>query len=96
MGGRIIEQNTEDMEPEATATLVKQYPNIIVGIKTAHYEGPDWTAVDRALAAGELAQVPVMVDFGIFRPERPYEDLVTTSARRYFYPHVYRLHPHVG
>jgi len=50
MGGRIIEQNTEDMEPEATATLVKQYPNIIVGIKTAHYEGPDWTAVDRALA----------------------------------------------
>jgi dihydroorotase len=79
MGGRIVEQNTQDMEPEATAALIKQYPDIIVGIKTAHYEAPDWTAVDRALAAGELAHVPVMVDFGIFRPERPYEDLVTKN-----------------
>jgi len=81
MGGRIVEQNTQDMEPEATAALIKQYPDIIVGIKTAHYEAPDWTAVDRALAAGELAHVPVMVDFGIFRPERPYEDLVTKKLR---------------
>ena len=48
MSGRIVEQNTQDMEPDATATLIKQYPDIIVGIKTAHYEAPDWTAVDRA------------------------------------------------
>src|SRR5262249_50928371 len=37
--------------------------------------------VDRALEAGNLAQIPVMVDFGVFRPERPYEQLVTQKLR---------------
>jgi dihydroorotase len=81
MAGKVPEQIVEDMDPEAAAAEVKIYPDLIVGIKTAHYEGPDWTAVDRAEQAGTSAQVPVMVDFGIFRPERPYEDLVTRKMR---------------
>jgi dihydroorotase len=81
MAGRIPEQSVEDMDSEAAAAEVKKYPGLIVGIKTAHYEGPDWTAVDRAEAAGTSAQVPVMVDFGTFRPERPYQELVTTKLR---------------
>jgi dihydroorotase len=81
MGGKNVEQNTQDMEPEPTAAVVKQYSDIVVGIKTAHFEAPEWTAVDRAVAAGTLAQVPVMVDFGVFRPERPYEELVTKKLR---------------
>ena len=81
MAGKIPEQNVEDMDPEAAAAQVKKYSDVIVGIKTAHYEGPDWTAVDRAEQAGASAQVPVMVDFGIFRPERPYEDLVSKKMR---------------
>jgi len=31
--------------------------------------------------AGKLAELPVMVDFGRFRPERPYEELVTSRLR---------------
>jgi len=81
MAGRIPEQNVDDMDPDAAAAMVKKYPDVIVGIKTAHFEGPEWTAVDRAEAAGTSAQVPVMVDFGIFRPERPYEELVTKKLR---------------
>src|ERR1700726_4714080 len=46
MGGGSVEQNTEDMDPAAAAAMTKQYPDIIVGFKTAHFEGPEWTAVD--------------------------------------------------
>jgi dihydroorotase len=52
-----------------------------VGIKTAHYEPPDWVSVERTIEAGVLAELPVMVDFGYFRRERPYYDLVTRKLR---------------
>ena len=53
MGGGKVEQNTNDMDPQATAAMAKKYPRIIVGIKTAHYMAPDWIAVDRAVEAGK-------------------------------------------
>src|SRR5579859_2599335 len=81
MGPKPTEQNTEDMDSAAAAAMAKEFPGLIVGIKTAHFEAPEWTAVDRALEAGVAAQVPIMVDFGIFRPERPYETLVTEKLR---------------
>ena len=81
MGGGEIEQNVDDMEPGPTAQMAKKYPDIIVGIKTAHFSGPEWVAVDRAVEAGKLAKIPVMVDFGNFRPERPFEDLVLKHLR---------------
>ena len=80
-GGSTIEQNTQDMDAEATAKVARQYPDIIVGIKTAHFTGPEWTAVDRAVEAGTAANIPVMVDFGNFKPERPFEELVTKHLR---------------
>ncbi len=81
MGGKLVEQNTTDMDPAATAEAAQKYSEVVVGIKTAHFEAPEWTAVDRAIEAGTLAQIPVMVDFGVFRPERPYEQLVTQKMR---------------
>jgi dihydroorotase len=90
MGGGPIEQNLDDMEPEATAAMAKKYPDIVVGIKTAHYNGPEWTPVERALEACELADIPLMVDFGTFRPERPFEELVTKRLRPGdMYTHTY-------
>src|SRR5262249_19646158 len=80
-GGGASEQNTGDMDPQATAAMVKRFPHLIVGIKTAHYRGPEWTPVERAVQAGTLAHVPVMVDFGDSRPERPYEELVLKKLR---------------
>ena len=32
--------------------------------KLAHFNGYDWTPTDRAVEAGKLANVPVMIDFG--------------------------------
>jgi dihydroorotase len=41
---------------------------VIVGIKTAHYRGPEWTPVEHAVEAGNAANIPVMVDFGNNHP----------------------------
>ena len=82
MGGEeTIEQDTGDMDPKATAGVARKFPQIIVGVKSAHYKGPEWIAVERAVQAGKLADIPVMVDFGDFRPERPYQQLVLEKLR---------------
>ena len=67
-----------------------KYKKSLSAFKTAHYAGPEWTPVENAVKAGEIAGLPVMVDFGRFRPERPFEELVTKKLRpgRYLYPHV--------
>ncbi len=76
-----IEQNVHDMDAKATADMATKHRDVVVGIKSAHYMGPEWISVDRALEAGTLAKIPIMVDFGYFRVERPYYKLVTERLR---------------
>src|SRR5579862_651648 len=90
MGGGAIEQDLNDMDAQATADQALRYKGVVVGVKTAHYTGPEWTPVERAVAAGTAANIPVIVDFGTFRPERPFEDLVTKKLRPGdIYTHTY-------
>jgi dihydroorotase len=91
MGGRPdVEQNTRDMDPERTAEVARRHSDVVVGIKVAHYAGPEWIAVDRGVEAGNLAKIPVMVDFATFRPERPFQDLVLKHLRPGdIYTHTY-------
>jgi len=79
-GGR-YEQQLDDMKAGPTAELAKKYPEIIVGVKTAHYGGPEWQPVEEAVKAGEAADIPVMVDFGSNLPERPLEVLLGEKLR---------------
>ena len=82
MGGRPdVEQNTQDMDPVRTAEVARRNSDVVVGIKVAHYAGPEWIAVDRGVEAGKLANIPVMVDFATFRPERPFQQLVLQHLR---------------
>jgi len=80
MGGA-VEQNKDDLDPKPAAEMAKKHPDIIVGFKTAHFRGPEWIAVDNAIAAGKMTNLPIMVDFGDFRSERPFEELVTKRLR---------------
>ena len=90
MGGGKIEQDTSDMDAKATAEQAKRYPGVVVAIKTAHYSAPDWIAVDRAVEAGNLSNLPVMVDFGSFTPARPFQELVLKHLRPGdIYTHLY-------
>lgn len=67
MRGGVWEQNTNDMDAKMTALTIQQNSEL-VGIKVAHYSGADWTPIERAVAAGELANTPVMIDFGGHHP----------------------------
>ena len=90
MRGGAYEQDLSDMEAKPTAAMARRFPGLIVGIKTAHYAGPEWTPVERAVEAGTLANIPVMVDFGTDHAERPVGELVTKKLRRGdIYTHVY-------
>ncbi|MFL6447946.1 MAG: amidohydrolase/deacetylase family metallohydrolase [Bryobacteraceae bacterium] len=81
MRGPKYEDNLADMEPAPAADMAKKYPQVIVGVKTAHYSGPEWTPVENAVKAGAMATIPVMVDFGANRPERPIDVLLTQKLR---------------
>ncbi len=81
-----VEQDTFRMRSDLAAEVACAYPDVIVGIKVAHYwtwqpydadHGP-WTNVDRGVAAARLCGKPLMVDFWP-RPERPYEDLILSK-----------------
>ncbi|MFN3323849.1 MAG: amidohydrolase/deacetylase family metallohydrolase [Bryobacteraceae bacterium] len=90
MGGGAIEQNLEDMNGKLTGEAALKHKDVIVGIKTAHYAGPDWAPVERAVEAGNIAKIPVMVDFGTGRPERPVSQLLLEKLRPGdIYTHVY-------
>ncbi|WP_353182853.1 amidohydrolase/deacetylase family metallohydrolase [Parapedobacter lycopersici] len=81
MLGRFEEQDVSDMNPVMTAHMIKElFPDIIVGIKAAHYWG-DYTQVERAVEAGNLAGVPVMVDFGEHQPPLSIEKLFMDILR---------------
>jgi dihydroorotase len=70
-----------DFNPKEVARLAKKHPDVVVGVKSAHYQAPDWGSVDAALEAGREANIPVMVDFGYFHVERPFWRLVTERLR---------------
>src|SRR5262245_16231356 len=90
MRGAKFENNLTDMEAKPTADMGKTYRGVVVGVKTAHYAGPEWTPVERAVEAGTLADIPVMVDFGTNHKERPVADLVTKKLRPGdIYTHMY-------
>lgn len=81
MRGGAYEQNPADMDPKLTAMVAKQYPDLIVGIKLAHYMSSDWIPTERAVKAGELAGIPVMVDFGAAEPVLSWETLLLEKLR---------------
>ena len=81
MRGGPYEQNTGDMDGKLTGMMARANPKIVVGIKTAHFSGHDWTAVDRAVEAGNYANIPVMVDFGGSEPPLSIEELFMQHLR---------------
>jgi len=96
MSSRYEEQNVNDMNPAMTAYAIKKlYPDILVGIKAAHYWG-DFTQVDLAVEAGNMAEVPVMVDFGEHKPPNSIEALFMEHLRPGdIFTHTYSNGPEV-
>lgn len=91
MGSGPIEQNVADMEVKPTADMALKHKDLIVGVKSAHFTGAEWTPYERAEEVGRLASIPVMVDFGSnTRAGRSLHDLLTKYFRPGdIYTHMY-------
>ena len=91
MRGGKFENDLADMDAELTAKMALAHKDRIIGIKTAHYAGPEWIPVERAIQAGTKANIPVMVDFGSNHPEsRPLSQLLMEKMRPGdIYTHAY-------
>ena len=81
MRGGVWEQNTNDMDAKMAAGTARQNRQHIVGFKAAHFNGPEWTPVDRAVEAGKLANMPVMIDFGGNNPPLSIQELFSDHLR---------------
>ncbi|MEO8126499.1 MAG: amidohydrolase/deacetylase family metallohydrolase, partial [Bryobacteraceae bacterium] len=75
MRGGKYEQDLNDMEAKPTAEMALKYKGVVVGVKSAHFAGPEWKPYEQAVEAGTLADIPVMIDYGTKRAERPLYDL---------------------
>lgn len=90
MRGGKYEQNLDDMDARSTAEMALKHKGLIVGIKSAHYAGPEWAPYERGEEAARAASIPLMIDFGSNRPERPLYDLLTKVLRKGdIYTHCY-------
>ena len=76
-----LEQNPLDLDAKKTGEMAQKHADVVVGIKSAHWRAPTFLSVERAIEAAEIADIPVMVDFGYFLPERPYEQMVLEILR---------------
>lgn len=90
-GVESYEQDETDMDPKLTAAVAMKNKDIVVGIKLAHYIGHDWEPTDKAVEAGRIAGIPLMVDFGKALPPLPIEDLFLKHLRPGdIFTHAYR------
>jgi len=80
MYGTKVEDDPKQLNVERAAAMVKQHRDVIVGIKTAHYQPADWIAVDSAVKAAEQSGSVCMVDFHP-KPGRGYRELILEHMR---------------
>lgn len=87
------ENDPRDMDADQAARMAKQYPDIILGFKSAHFSGEGWPAIDNAVKAGNATKLPVMVDFGFITKERNLKTLLEQKLRPGdIYTHCYSGH----
>lgn len=90
MRGGNYEQDLSEMNPKFAANAAKQYKDYIVGFKLAHFGGEDWTPTNRVVEAGNLAELPIIIDFGGAKPNLSIQDLFFKHLRPGdIYTHAY-------
>jgi dihydroorotase len=88
--GSKYEDNLDDMDGKLTGEKARQFPGVIVGVKSAHFTGPEWKPCDQAVIAGDLANISVIIDYGTHRIERTLLELVSTHPSGRHLHHCFR------
>ncbi len=91
--GTGLEDDPAQLDANAAAAMAKAHKGTIVGFKSAHYAGPGWESVEKAVAAGKMADMPVMIDFGYLNKVRNINTLLLDKLRPGdIYTHCYSGH----
>jgi dihydroorotase len=61
-GKKETQEDINDMDPAKASEVIQKYKDTIVGVKVGHYEGPQWTPFDNAIAAANKSNVPLFVE----------------------------------
>ena len=85
------EQDTNEMEVEPCAEMVRRYPEQAVGIKSAHFGGPGWESAGGAIEAARLSDSIAMIDFAP-KPTRSYQELLERLSPGDMHTHLYAGH----
>lgn len=85
------EQDATQLQAAPCAVVMKEYPDQIVGIKAAHYDGPDYFGIESAVKAGEATGKPVMIDYHR-HPGRNYRGLLERLRPGDTHTHMYGRH----
>jgi dihydroorotase len=88
------QQNVNDMDPNMAADIAIANKKDVVGFKSAHFGGNPFIPLDSAIKAGNIANMPVMLD--LTYPSKPaissVEDLFMKHLRPGdIFTHMYRL-----
>jgi dihydroorotase len=75
------EDDPAEMDAAAAAKMAKAHPDVVVGFKTAHFKGKGWPSIEKAVEAGRLTKLPVMVDFGYIDQDRNINTLFLDKLR---------------
>jgi dihydroorotase len=87
MTGFPSEEDINDMDSRMTSLVIQQYPDIIVGVKIGHYHGSEWTPFDRALEAGRITNLPLIVECHL--PLLPLEEILVRMRPGDIYTHSF-------
>ena len=87
MTGFPSEEDMNDMDARMTSLVIKQYPEIIVGVKLGHFRGKEWIPFDRTIEACEIANVPLFLECHL--PEYPLDELLKRMRPGDIFSHTY-------
>jgi len=87
------EDNVAGLDAEGAARMAKEHKDVVVGFKSAHYAGPGWESIEKAVAASKMTGLPVMVDFGYLNKVRNIGTLLLDKLQPGdIYTHCYSGH----
>ena len=87
MTGFPSEEDMNDMDARMTSLVIKQYPEIIVGVKLGHFRGKEWMPFDRSIEACEVADVPLFLECHL--PEYSLDELLKRMRPGDIFSHTY-------
>lgn len=74
------EQDLDGMSAQLTARKIAQRPDLIVGVKVAHYAGPGWEPLDKGVEAARETGTFLMVDQSP-QASRPMDEMMLKHLR---------------